>query len=93
MAMDYYDTAFSKKMVPDNIPTLIIDLDKDTVIDIIPQLIDMGYVKSKSEFLRLVKQGGVSINGERINEDDIKQVLYNMDVIKIGKKHFARINK
>jgi len=93
MAMDYYDAAFSKKTVPDNIPTLIIDLDKDTVIDIIPQLIDMGYVKSKSEFLRLVKQGGVSINGERINEDDIKQVLYNMDVIKIGKKHFARINK
>jgi len=93
MAMDYYDTAFSKKMVPDNIPTLIIDLDKDTVLDIIPQLIDMGYVKSKSEFLRLVKQGGVSINGEKINEDDINQVLYNMDVIKIGKKHFARINK
>ena len=92
-AIAYYDTAFGKKAIPDNIPALLIDLEKDTVNDIIPQLIDRDYIKSRSEFIRLLKQGGVQINGEKINEDDINQVLINSDVIKIGKKIFIRIEK
>jgi len=92
-AIAYYEAAFSKKSIPDNIPTLLIELEKDTIKDIIPHLIEMGYVKSKSEFIRLLQQGGVQLNGEKIYEDDINQVLYNSDVIKIGKKHFVRINK
>lgn len=92
-AIAYYEAAFSKKSIPDNIPTLLIELEKDTIKDIIPHLVEMGYVKSKSEFIRLLQQGGVQLNGEKIYEDDINQVLYNSDVIKIGKKHFVRINK
>lgn len=92
-AMDYYETAFSKKMVPDDIPTLLIELEKDTINDMIPMLIEMNCVKSKSEFYRLVKQGGVQVNSEKIGEDELNMVLYNMDVIKIGKKTFFRINK
>jgi len=92
-AAEYYDIAFSKKSVPDNIPSIIIDLDKDLLNDIIPRLIDLGYVNSKSDFVRLVKQGGVRINGEKVNEDDLNQVLINGDVIKIGKKRFIKIIK
>lgn len=92
-AADYYDMAFSKKSVPDDIPAMLIDLDKDTVADVIPQLISMGYISSKSDFIRLVKQGGIRINGEKINEDDMGQVLINDDVIKIGKKKFIKIVK
>lgn len=92
-AAEYYDIAFSKKSVPDNIPSIIIDLDKDLLNDIIPRLIDLGYVNSKSDFVRLVKQGGVKINGEKVNEDDLNQVLINGDVIKIGKMRFIKIIK
>jgi len=53
----------------------------------------MGMVSSKSEFIRLVKQNGVRINGEIIGDDDLNMVLINSDVIKIGKKKFVRINK
>lgn len=92
-AAEYYDIAFSKKSVPDNIPSIIIDLDKDLLNDIIPRLIDLGFVNSKSDFVRLVKQGGVRINGDKVNEDDLNQVLINGDVIKIGKKRFVKIIK
>lgn len=92
-AIAYYDAAFSKKSIPDDIPDLLIDYDTDTLRDIIPQLVDLGYVKSRSEFIRLIRQGGIQLNGEKINEDDLNQVLYNADVIKIGKKQFVRINK
>lgn len=92
-AVSYYDAAFSKKEIPDDIPTMLIELEKDTLNDIIPKLIAYGLVKSRSEFIRLIKQKGVEINGIRLNEDDLDQVLVNADVIKIGKKKFIKIIK
>lgn len=90
-AVAYYDAAFSKKAVPDDIPTLLIDSDKKTVSDIVPQLIALEFVKSKSEFIRLMKQGGVQVNGDKLNENDLCHALVHSDVIKIGKKRFIRI--
>lgn len=92
-AIAYYDAAFSKKAIPDNIPSMLIDFDKDTLNDAVPKLIEMNFINSRSEFIRLIRQGGVQINGERVNEDDLNQVLINSDVIKIGKKKFAKIEK
>ena len=92
-AMKYYDAAYTKKAIPDDIPTLLIELNMDTLNDVIPQLVHRGFVQSKSEFIRLIQQDGVQINGEKINLDDLGQVLYNFDVIKIGKKRFLKIIK
>ena len=92
-AISYYETAFSKKAIPDDIPVLLLDLEKDTVNDTVPGLIELGFIKSKSEFIRLMRQGGVQINGEKMNEDEINSVLINGDVMKIGKKRFIKINK
>lgn len=92
-AISYYDMAFSKKAIPDDIPVLLLDLEKDTVYDSISRLIELGYIKSKSEFIRLMRQGGIRINGEKMNEDELSSVLFNGDVMKIGKKRFVKINK
>ncbi len=90
-AISFYEEAFSKKAIPKDIPTLSLEEDKRTVGDSIPHLIAMDYVKSKSEFLRLVKQGGIRINGEQINDEELDRVLVEGDVMKIGKKKFVRI--
>ena len=79
--------------VPDDIPTLLLEEDKDLLNDSISKLIELDYVKSKSEFIRIMKQGEIQINGEKINPDELNRVLFNEDVIKIGKKKFIRINK
>ena len=92
-AISYYEMAFSKKAIPNDIPTLLLKEDKDTLNDIISTLIELDYIKSKSEFIRLIKQGGIQINGEKIEEDELNRVLINEDVIKIGKKKFIKINK
>ena len=92
-AIAFYDAAFSKKAIPEDIPTLLVDEDKDLLQDIIPLLISIGLVPSKSEFLRLIRQGGIQINGEKLGEDDLGQVLITSDVLKIGKKRFVRIIK
>ena len=92
-ARQYYEVAFAKKSIPDDIPELLLDLDNDTIEGIVPQLIEMGIVQSKSEFIRLVKQNGVQVEGEKINLDDMNRVLCCGDVLRIGKKKFLKLIK
>ena len=92
-AKHYFVTAFQKKQIPDQIPVLFIEIGKETINHIVPSLIEQDFVKSKSEFLRLVKQNGVSLNGEKLIADDMDRVLMNHDVLQIGKKRFVKFHK
>lgn len=92
-AETYYLEAFHKKGIPDQIPELTIELDKDTLAGVIPLLVQEKYVQSGSEFRRLLSQGGISINGELLNTQELDRVLACQDVLKIGKKKFLRIVK
>ncbi|MDI9216580.1 tyrosine--tRNA ligase [Clostridium tertium] len=86
-AMEFYITAFTKKEIPDDIPNLTVESNK--LRDIVSNLVSEKYVSSKKEFTRLVEQGGVQINGEKIDSLDIN--LLTQDVIKIGKKKFVKL--
>lgn len=92
-AKQYFETAFQKKKIPDNIPSIVIEIGKESVLDIIPSLIAKDYIKSKSEFMRLMKQNGISLNGEKLTVDDIDKILMNDEVLQIGKKRFIRFIK
>ncbi|PCD82330.1 tyrosine--tRNA ligase [Lysinibacillus fusiformis] len=92
-AKSYFEADFQKKMIPANIPVLLLEIDKERIEDIIPQLISIQFIQSKSDFIRLIKQNGVSLNGEKIAVDDLSQVLMNEDVLQIGKKRFLKLNK
>ncbi|MFR3910042.1 MAG: tyrosine--tRNA ligase [Clostridium paraputrificum] len=86
-AIEFYDLAFRKKDIPDNIPE--IELESDILMNLIPILVQNNIISSKSEFKRLIVQGGVRVNQEKLNDMDLK--LSNNDVIKIGKKKFIRV--
>lgn len=92
-AVAYYDIAFGKKAIPDDIPELLIKIGKETIADSISQLIEMHFIKSKSEFIRLVNQGGVHLNSEKLALDNIDRVIICDDVMKIGKKRFVKFIK
>ena len=88
-SIKFYDAAFSKKSIPENIPEIKMNDSIKHLEDIIQLLIDDNFIQSKSAIRRLISQGGVQINGEKINE--ISAILNNGDVIKIGKKKFVKI--
>jgi tyrosyl-tRNA synthetase len=90
-AIKFYNEAFNKKAIPELIPELIIDLEFDKLTDVVPLLVKNGFVQSNSEFRRLLSQGGIQLNGEKL--DELDYVLVNADVLKIGKKKFVRIIK
>lgn len=88
-AKEFYDTAFSKKEIPEQIPEMQIDKENCKLIEVIPMLVKQGIVPSNSEFRRILKQGGIQLNGARL--DDLEVNLINDDVLKIGKKKFLKI--
>ena len=70
--------------VPDDMPELIAN-DTDTVSDL---LLKINLIESKSEWKRLVEQGGVTLNDETLS--DYKSFAQN-GVYKLGKKRFVKI--
>jgi len=88
-AFEYYNMVFGKKEIPENMPELSIEKQNPCIADIISPLVKGNYISSNSEFRRLVKQGGIQVNREKIA--DLEQKLQSGDVIKIGKKKFVRI--
>lgn len=67
----------------------------DGVIDVVTLVAKSGLVNSKSEGRRAVEQGGVTVDGEKI--EDIKQTFAAAQfageglVVKRGKKNFRRV--
>lgn len=81
------------EVLPDNIPTMLIEIGKESVLDIIPSLIAEEYIQSKSEFMRLMKQNSVSLNGEKLTEEDTDIILMNDEILQFGEKRSIRFIK
>ena len=82
-----FKIVFQKKQIPDDIKTVECLISNFNLAEII---VSNGLVKSKNEFRRLVTQGGVKINGEKITSlETIKET--SEIIVQIGKKHFIKI--
>lgn len=57
--------------------------------DLISVLVDSGLASSKSEATRLVDQGAVSVNGEKVGADETLNVKPGKNILKRGKNQFA----
>jgi len=57
--------------------------------DIISLLSDAGLVKSRSEARRLLAQGAIEVDGEKVSTD--KVILKDGSIIKVGKRGFLRM--
>jgi len=50
-----------------------------------------GVVDSNSEARRLVKQGGVRINGEKVSDPNLDLTVEEGMILKIGKLNFMKL--
>jgi len=76
--------------IPDDIPNIDIQYADNKVT--VPQLLkQIQFVDSTSEAMRLIKGGGVKVNGERI--EDTQHLIENLATftIQVGKRKFAHI--
>ena len=89
IAQQEFDNIFINKGIPDEIAEFNIGDKKE--INILDLIILVNFAPSKGEARRLLSQGGVSIDGKKIN--DIK---YNVSVVKgmilkVGKRNFIKL--
>jgi len=85
-ALNHFETLFSKKEIPDDLPEVSIESGL-RVVEIINRL---NFVSSNSEARRLANQGGITINGEKVT--DLNTILEKGEyILKVGKRKFAKI--
>ena len=78
--------------VPDQMPEVLVSgtPEGDSVrVELVRPLVDRGYVKSASEFKRLVAQNAVEVDGEKV--DELSVPVRDGSVVKIGRRVFVRI--
>lgn len=80
---------FQKGAKPKEIETFSISLDEDIAIGNL--LKESGLVQSTSEAMRLVKQGAVKINDEKIDDPKLSIEKNQELLVQVGKRRFLKI--
>lgn len=89
-ALAEFEARFQKGVLPDDMPELSV-----AAVDgglAIPQMLKQaGLVDSTSEAMRMIQQGAVRLDGERISDKAVVIKAGSVVVAQVGKRKFARI--
>jgi tyrosyl-tRNA synthetase len=85
-----FDEIFVKKGLPDEIPEFVVD-ETQQQIEILELMVLTKTAPSKGEARRLVTQGGVSLNGEKISDVKFVVQIKSGDILKVGKRNFIKL--
>ncbi|HVH30301.1 MAG TPA: tyrosine--tRNA ligase [bacterium] len=89
-----FERLFVEKDLPAEIPEAAVSRDdlKQGRIRLIKLLVLTGLAESNSEAKRLISQGGVTVDGDRVHKVDAEVTLQNGTVLRVGKRHFVRVH-
>ncbi|MCX8109996.1 MAG: tyrosine--tRNA ligase [Syntrophorhabdaceae bacterium] len=83
-----FEKVFKEKEIPEDIET--VEIKKIELERWLPKLLlNLGMVSSTSEGKRMIGQGAVIINGEKVKSEDTP--ISNELIIKVGKRRFKKI--
>jgi tyrosyl-tRNA synthetase len=89
-AREEFEHIFKQKGLPDEIPVAELEWEEDEMW--LPKLMKLsGLTTSTGEAIRLIKQGGVTINDAKYNNPDGK-LARGSYLFKVGKRKFMRVN-
>lgn len=86
-ALADFETRFSKNAIPDDMPEFTFEGE----MPIAALLKEAGLVASTSDAHRMVKQGAVKINGEKVEDSRGVVAVGDASVYQVGKRKFARV--
>ena len=82
-AQDYFESVFQKKSLDTDLPEIELDEKEYNILDLI---INTDASISKTQARRLVEQGAVKVNDERISDWQIQIDISKPTILKVGKK-------
>ncbi len=83
-----FNRVFAEKQVPTDMPTVQL---ADNPVAIVELIVSAGFAESNGQAKRLVKQGAVSIDGEKVTDINGQVQVQSGQVLKVGKRRFATI--
>ncbi len=88
-AEENFDRIFVRKEIPDDV--IEVEVSLEHIQNVVSLLRAIGAAPSNSEARRLVEQGGVSLNGEKLSNPNSLPNIQNDSVLKVGKRKFYKL--
>jgi tyrosyl-tRNA synthetase len=89
-AFDEFERMFVKKDLPDEIQEVKIELE-DPIQSLIDVIAMTKMTQSKSDARRMIQQGAVTVDGEKVNDVYAKYDFSESKIIKVGKRNFLKV--
>jgi len=88
-AREEFERQFSRKETPDDVPEVVVEWESDTM-PLAKVMVKAGVAESVGEGKRLIKQGGVELDGARQTDPELR-VVPGGYLIKAGKRKYVRV--
>ena len=89
-AQKHFESVVQNNEIPKNIATINIGTKEISILDLMEQ---SGLTTSRSASRKLIEQGGVSIDNNKVkNNSEIVKVENSERILQVGKRKFAKFN-
>ncbi|GBD21896.1 Tyrosine--tRNA ligase [bacterium HR28] len=86
-ARDYFHRVHRLRELPEELPEIAVP----TRARVIDYIVRAGFARTNNEARRLVLQGGVRLDGQRVDDPEAVLELHEPIVLQVGKRRFARL--
>ena len=87
---DTFLKRFQKGQMPDDIESIQADIEGDSIL-LVNLLKDANMIASVSEGNRLIEQGGIKINSEKVEDQKLEVNKGSENIYQVGKRKFLKI--
>jgi tyrosyl-tRNA synthetase len=91
VAQERFIARFQQGVIPEDLIEITVAADDSGGLSIARLLKDAGLVKSTSEALRLIGQGGVRIDGDRVEDPHLMCPVDAGHIYQVGKRRVAKV--
>jgi tyrosyl-tRNA synthetase len=88
-ALAEFEARFRDHAIPENLPEITIAATEPLAL--VQVMKQANLVSSTSEAMRMIEQGGVKLDGERVVDRALRLAPGTLAVLQVGKRKFARV--
>jgi tyrosyl-tRNA synthetase len=92
-AQEHFEKTVQKGDVPQDISILAVPTETYASLGTVALVKESGVASSNNEARRLIEQGAVQLNGQKITDPNAKPDINDGDILKVGKLNFFKLKK